>query len=461
MGNPSLDAYQQVFGLACIANRAGGYNGTGSELQLQLQYDLSFYLNNVPPVKVMGQTAPSVADSSVTPILGDWNLVWGPALIEETDQKEKPTGVADNALFVAQCDAVAYPGGPTLPTYVVAVAATNPASLYDWETEDFSVAEVVNWTNYNPVLFKPSAYNGTDPYISNGTATGIKILLSLTSPPTAASPGTTLEEFIASLQPGPQSAIVFCGHSLAGALSPTLALYLKQHNQLDAFGVSLVYPTAGPTPGESAFANLFNNTFPPLPEGWTAQSGDYQSWNTMHWNTLDVVPHAWHQTDLQQIAQIYGQSPNLLTRSTLNTLQRLVLKRAATSGANYTRIQNQSLPGTLQHADQSSPTINTPPKTMKDYITQLFLQHVSLYSGIPAQPGSPAVQGLILPQPLPQPVYPPGKALLPGVKKVTSLELIIRIMEQILAWIASYATSLDGTLPKENSKNSSNKSKID
>lgn len=449
MENPSFDAYQQVFGLACIANRAGGYQGTGNDLQLQLQYDLSFYLNGVPPVKVMGQTAPSVADPSVTATLGSWKLVWGPALIEEADQHGKTTGVADNALYVAQCDAVAYPGGPTLPTYVVAVAATNPASLYDWETEDFSVAQVVNWTNYDPATFSPSAYNGTDPYISNGTATGVKLVLGLVSPPTAVSPNTTLEAFIASLNPGKQSAIVFCGHSLAGALSPTLALYLKQQNKLDAFGTSLVYPTAGPTPGESAFAGLFNSTFPALPAGWIAQTGDYQNWNTMHWNTLDVVPHAWAQSDLQEIAQIYGQSTRFLTKQTLDTLQRLVLKRAATSGVNYTRIQNQALPGTLQHADLSSHTINTPPKTMKDYITQLFLQHVSLYSGILAQPGRPAVQGLILPQPLPQPVYPKHKALLPGVKKVSSLELIIRIMEQILAWIASYATSVDGTLQEE------------
>ncbi|MCX2494448.1 hypothetical protein OQX63_13245 [Pedobacter sp. PF22-3] len=448
MENPSFDAYQQVFGLACIANRAGGYKGTADALQLQLQYDLSFYLNGVPPVEVMGQTAPSVADPLATATLGSWKLVWGPALIEEQDQHGKATGVADNALYVAQCDAVAYPGGPTLPTYVVAVAATNPASLYDWETEDFSVAEVVNWSSYNPATFSPSAYNGTDPYISNGTATGIKLVLGLVSPPKAVSPNTTLEAFIASLNPGKQSAIVFCGHSLAGALSPTLALYLKQQNKLGAFGTSLVYPTAGPTPGESAFASLFNKTFPALPEGWVAQTGDYQSWNTMHWNTLDVVPHAWDELDLQEIAQIYGQSTNLLTKKTLDTLQRLVIKRAATSGASYTRIQNQSLPGTLQHSDK----LSTPPDTMKDYITQLFLQHVSLYSGIPAQQDSPAVKGLILPQPLPQPVYKPHKKLVPHVKAVTELDMIIRIIEQILAWIVSYATSVDGTGLEEERK---------
>lgn len=209
MTNPSLDAYQQVFSLACLANRAGDYNGTGSELQQQLQYDLSYYLNNVPPVSVMGQQSPSIANSSVTSQLGSWNLVWGPALIEETDENGQPTGVADNALYVAQCDNVDFPGGPSLPVYVVAIAATNPASLYDWETEDFSVSQVVNWTTYDPSDFTTSDYNSDFPYISKGTATGTGILLSLISPDTAASPNTSLQQFLADLKPAQETAIIF------------------------------------------------------------------------------------------------------------------------------------------------------------------------------------------------------------------------------------------------------------
>jgi hypothetical protein len=209
MTNPSLDAYQQVFGMAGLANRAGGYNGFGIQLQQQLQYDLSYYFNNVPPVKIMDQKTPSTANPSVLSELGSWDLVWGPALIEEKNEKGVPTGVADNALYVVKCEAVAFPGGPTLPAYVVAIAATNPSSLYDWETEDFSVSEVVNWTTYNPSNFAPSPYNGTDPYISKGTATGVSILLGLESPDSAASPKTTLQQFLAGLNPEPGTAIIF------------------------------------------------------------------------------------------------------------------------------------------------------------------------------------------------------------------------------------------------------------
>lgn len=435
MTNPSLDAYQQVFGMATLANRAGGYNGTGLQLQLQLQYDLSFYFNNVPPVKIMGQNDPSTADPSIIPFLGDWDLVWGPALIEETDEKGKPTGVADNALYVAQCNTVAFPGGPTLPTYVVAIAATNPSSLYDWETEDFSVSEVVNWATYDPANFTPSPYNGTDPYISKGTATGIGILLGLISPNHAASPNTTLQQFLTDLNPDPSTAIIFCGHSLAGALSPTLALYLKENKDLDAFGVTLVYPTAGPTPGETAFANLFNNAFPPLPSGWKAQTGDYQNWNTMHWNDLDVVPHAWPVSELGEIANIYGQATTNMTASILKALQKIAIDDSSKSGANYTRIQNKSLPGHLQNSDGPSISIKTPPETLHDYMLQLALQHVGMYTGIPAAGSDPQVNGLILPQPLPQ--QTPLK-LVPGVIKVPQLEIIMKIISQIIGWISSH-----------------------
>ncbi|MDN3693375.1 hypothetical protein QWZ06_14315 [Chryseobacterium tructae] len=446
MTNPSLDAYQQVFSMAILANRAGDYNGGGIELQQQLQYDLSYYFNNVPPVKIMGQNNPSIVDPSVTPFLGNWNLVWGPALIEETDEHGKHTGVADNALYVVQCDTVAFPGGPTLPTYMVAIAATNPASLYDWETEDFSVSEVVNWTTYDPTKFTPSTYNGTDPYISKGTAIGVSILLGLKSPNHAASPNTTLQQFLTGLKPNPETAIIFGGHSLAGALSPTLALYLKENKDLDAFGTILVYPTAGPTPGEAAFAKLFNNTFPPLPSGWQPQTGNYQSWNTMHWNNLDVVPHAWAVSELEEIATIYGQATTNLTSALLNALQNMAINNSLKSKATYTRIQNQSLPGQLQHSGPNSISIETPPVTIHDYMFQLAVQHVGMYTGIPAVGTAPQVNGLILTQPLPQ---NPIK-LAPGVTKVNELEMIIKIINQIIGWISNRYVLVEKESAKQN-----------
>ncbi len=432
MNNPTLDVYQQVFAMACIVGRAAGYNGPESVLQQQLQKDLSFYLSDVPPL--IPTQAASVADSSVTPVLGNWKLVWGPAVLEEVINGV-PTGVADNSLFVAQCDAVAFPGSPkVMPAYVVAIAGTNPDSLYDWGDEDFSVSTVVNWNTYDPSDFTPSPYVEGTPFISKGTATGIQNLLGMFSPDTAAAPGTSLEQFLADAQPQPDTAVIFCGHSLGGALSPTLALYLKQKNDLDAFALTLVYPTAGPTPGEANFAELFNTTFPALPSGWEPQPLPYQSWNTMHWNSIDVVPHAWDLPDLLKVAKIYGKSPDFWTAVFLDALEGVAVYDATQSGVLYTRIRNSSLEGTPQTSDGTK-TINVPPQTIRDYVSQLFIQHVDLYRGISFDP---VVPGLILSQPLPQ---PPKSDLVSGLREVTRDQLVETTCAQFAGWVASRALS--------------------
>lgn len=437
MTNPSLDAYQQIFGMACIVGRAAGYTGTQDNLQLQLQYDLSFYLNNVPPVACMKQTAPSTADPSVTTVLGSWSLVWGPAVLEEKVDG-LPTGVADNALFVAQCNAVQFPGGPEMPVYAVAISGTNPDSVFDWKDEDFAVSKVVNWNTYNPSDFTPSPYDGSEPFISDGTAVGVSNLLGLISPDTAAAPGTSLEQFLSGAKTDPGTALIFCGHSLAGALSPTLALYLQTQNKLGAFELTLVYPTAGPTPGEINFANLFNNTFPALPSGWEPQTLPYQSWNTMHWNKLDVVPHAWQKEYLQMIAAIYGHSLSKSTAFNLSALQAIAIYDASKSGATYTRIRNSSLPGTIQYWNGST-AVNVPPQSMDDYVNQLALQHINLYSGIKPTPNDPSgVAGLILPEPLPKSTL---TGLVPGVVPILKAEIIKKTIDQIIAWIAAHVDS--------------------
>ena len=171
---PSYDAYQQVFGLSMLANRAGGYTGSQVQLQQQLQYDLSFYLSGVPAVPGMTPPNPSPMSSAVT-ALGNWKLVWGPALLEHVDKNGHPSGVSDNAVYVAYNESVAFPGGSTLPAYVVAIAATNPISTFDWLVEDFDVSSVVEWSTYDPaniVAAKNVPVATGIPMISMGTAIG-------------------------------------------------------------------------------------------------------------------------------------------------------------------------------------------------------------------------------------------------------------------------------------------------
>ena len=449
---PTYDAYQQVFGLSMLANRAGGYTGSQVQLQQQLQYDLSYYLNGVPAVP--GMTAPNPSPmATATAALGNWQLVWGPALLEHVDKNNQPSGVADNAVYVAYNESVAFPGGSTLPAYVVAIAATNPISKFDWLVEDFDVSSVVEWATYNPANIVAATNvpvaTGT-PMISMGTAIGVgKLLTKMPSPSGAAAPGTTLQQFLATLKPTSPTAIVFTGHSLAGALSPTLALYLQQQGALASFSPVLVYPTAGATPGNAnvlglnGFVAEFNQAFPALPTGWTAQSGPYQHWNTDLWNVYDVIPHAWGLLNLQEIPTLYG-SPAL---KTVSALAAAAAVNAAASKVNYVRIRNAPLQGSLQDVillnpdTNKSKSINVPPTTIDDFLMQLLLQHVSLYSGIPADttsdPQIPEVQGLILSQPLPQPS--PSIPLVSGVAKLTEEKMIADLIKWVADWIKKHS----------------------
>ena len=165
----------------------------------------------------------------------------------------------------------------------------------------------------------------------------------------------------------------------------------------------------------------------------------------MHCNDLDVVHHAWQKHDLQQIADLYGPTPNFWTEASLLALQTYAIVDSTKSGAVYTRIQNSSLPGTLQHSMGTS-AINVPPKSIQDFVEQLFIQYVEMYSGIPANGSNPEVTGLILPQPLPPSSY---TGIVPGISPVTEAEMIARIISQIIGWISKHALSDMKSVVKE------------
>lgn len=95
--------------------------------------------------------------------------------------------------------------------------------------------------------------------------------------------------------------VTVTGHSLGGALSPVTALALS-----DSQGVSLdkpngwdpkstshisVMPTAGPTPGDEVWRDYYENS--------RIEKTDRV------WNKLDIVPHAWQISMLNEIPTIY------------------------------------------------------------------------------------------------------------------------------------------------------------
>ncbi|OJA11955.1 hypothetical protein AZE42_08069 [Rhizopogon vesiculosus] len=125
----------------------------------------------------------------------------------------------------------------------------------------------------------------------------------------AASAGLTLHAFLSGIPASASTRVVFTGHSLGGALSPTIALALVKSRTMQ--GEVLVYPTAGPSPGNGSFAKLFAQTFPSPPN--TGSDVEYAVWNRNIINSLDIVPQSWctrpKQSPVQNmdnIPPIYG-----------------------------------------------------------------------------------------------------------------------------------------------------------
>src|SRR5262249_34925660 len=111
-----FDTWQQVFSISMLSNAASSQNGTVAELGAGVAN------------KILQ------AFSAWEPYIGAWVIAWGPAVYQSSRDR-----YADNAIFVA------VEQGVENPVRVVATAATNPNSNYDWLQEDFDVAHVVSW----------------------------------------------------------------------------------------------------------------------------------------------------------------------------------------------------------------------------------------------------------------------------------------------------------------------------
>jgi hypothetical protein len=275
---------------------------------------------------------------------------------------------------------------------VVAIAATNPMSVFDWQSEDFNVAEAVDFSQYAPQTAAPTPVDKADIddakglYISMGTATGVYKLLNIPGLATATSQTMRLGDFLTSTGVNPGATLIFTGHSLAGALSPTLALWLKTNQMLETFKTLYVYPTAGASPGNGNFANLFNTTFPATTPGTTPA----KQWNTLLWNQYDVVPHAWNtqpvspntaSPSLANVAGLYAQGQPPLAE--LTCLINKAEAMSTGSGISYTPLRNQWLPGQLVtgqiHLGDALADVQVPPQYMTGELIQIGIQHISQY----------------------------------------------------------------------------------
>lgn len=321
---------QQVFTLSFLSNAADKQTGSVAQLQATAAKVINEKLTNPAVIAQLGSS---------------WKIVWGPIVIQEP-----ASDVADNTMVVYQGTSAEG------PVYVVGIAATNAGSQFDQDEEDRDVGSTV-----------PFYRNGA--WIAAGTSAGLQNLKAMTDPA-----GGSLQSFLES-RAAANATLIFAGHSLGGALSPTLALDLVVNQGLDRakWKSVFVYPSAGPTPGNQAFHDLFAATFPqqPAAEAWNA-------WNMDVVNSLDIVPRAWNQ--LPSLPSLYPQYP-AAGAAVLGMVTALIVKDRLSTTNVYATLPTSSFPGQPNPSPPPTPgaRLLPLPAYVPKYSDQALYQHIAAY----------------------------------------------------------------------------------
>lgn len=206
-----------------------------------------------------------------------WEVVWGPVT-----SNSKPLGKwhTDNTMYVAKTNSFE---GSAHPLYVVATSGTNAISEKGWLGEDLNVILRKKWDG-----------DKAKGKISKGAYKGLGILLGMEHQ------GQSILDFFKQLdlsKKGTAYEIAVCGHSLGGAISPLVALSLKEWvNETPHKNITVgSYPSAGPSIGDERFTNYFIQTI---------GAENYHSII----NAYDMVPHSWEPDMLKAIPNLYNNA---------------------------------------------------------------------------------------------------------------------------------------------------------
>lgn len=310
--NPDFNFVQNVFALNMFSNLASIKKGTVPQLQGELKAMLKAIFANTDMQKMIGA----------------WDVVWGPVIGSYGDDAK--SGVVSNALYVAKNQD---------GQYVIATSGTNPVSKYGWFVEDFDVKTMVVWPG---MVDQPDA-----PRISSGTNDGLDHLLALLDGDVSLMTFLT-QTFSACTQ---QTQLVVTGHSLGGALSSVLALYLN--DTINSWNppnnvIVCAEPSAGASPGNLAFSAYYNKMM--------------GSRTLRFWNKLDPVPHGWEPDMVEQVPFLYYPyfKPGFLLKgiTVLALSQSLEGTAPYPAGGFYTQLQLQTppLPGQVNIGNTRSPS---------------------------------------------------------------------------------------------------------
>jgi hypothetical protein len=322
------------------------------QVMLSLAYVsyLGFY---DPSTGLLGatHTFESISDAltNVPSLAGQWSIVWGPA------HHRLPLTVFDeNLMFVVQSKR-------DPDHYVVVIRGTNPVSVTNWLLQDFAIVVQTPW----PYDAHPGSL---EPKLSKGTARGLQALQGMKPEEGLPGAGVNLYQFLANRvyeSGGRELRLTVTGHSLGGALAPTLALWLLDTRQRSDDpecppwdrGLQArieVVPFAGPSPGNKDFAEYYDSKL-----------GEQ---TRRLYNPLDVVPHGWALAALQKLPSLYH--PEIAPDWFMTILLRAALLLA--KGGDYVQIMSQAVP--LEGGRISG--------VVREYAAEMAYQHTAAYCNL-------------------------------------------------------------------------------
>jgi len=256
------------------------------------------------------------ADPQIRSLIGTWQLTWGCA-VYQIKKGSSSSNVNDHTMYIAK-----YMDNPDLDQYVIALAGTNPFSLQNLLLEDVNVATASPWNQGQPwkTAERLTKDNG-EPAVSAGITKALKDLT------TAMWDGDQLlfdhlREI--TMNASKPVEITVAGHSLAGAMAPSLALSLVDRQaEWDAKQTTniKVVSLAGFSPGNEAFARYYDQMLGEKTERL--------------WNQMDIVPNVWAVEGLRKIPRIYTPDipPILAVDIALKALE------LSSQDQNYTHIK--------------------------------------------------------------------------------------------------------------------------